>query len=108
VKPYRARYTQEAAGRIRKLHPQIKREVRDGIRALLDAPLAGHALQFDPARIIHERFCCKRGYAVPTGVLAAQSVSILFQVCLPPSRLCLPVSQRVYAFSPRPVMNNAG
>jgi mRNA-degrading endonuclease RelE of RelBE toxin-antitoxin system len=47
VKPYRARYTREAAGRIRKLHPQIKREVREGIRALLDAPLAGHALQFD-------------------------------------------------------------
>ena len=29
------------------------------------------------ARMIHERFCCKRGYAVPTGVLATQSVNIL-------------------------------
>ena len=42
--PYRARYTPEAAERIRKLHPEIKREIRDGIRTLLNNPLAGHAL----------------------------------------------------------------
>jgi mRNA interferase RelE/StbE len=44
VTPYRARYTPEAAERIRKLHPEIKREIRDGIRTLLNNPLAGHAL----------------------------------------------------------------
>jgi hypothetical protein len=66
------------------------------------------SIPFSLTRIIHERFCCKRGYAVPTGVLATQSVNILFQVCLPPSWLRLPVSQRVCAFSRRTVMNNAG
>jgi mRNA-degrading endonuclease RelE of RelBE toxin-antitoxin system len=49
VKGYRARYTPEAAGRIRKLHPQIKREIREGIRSLLQTPLAGHALHFELA-----------------------------------------------------------
>lgn len=42
--PYRARYTPEAADRIRKLHPEIKREIRDGIRTLLTNPLAGRPL----------------------------------------------------------------
>jgi hypothetical protein len=40
-------------------------------------------------RIIHEDFYCNRRYAATTsltaGGLAAQSVNILFQVCLPPS-----------------------
>jgi addiction module RelE/StbE family toxin len=47
VKGYRARYTKDAAERIRKLHPQVKREIKQGIRELLVAPLAGHALQFE-------------------------------------------------------------
>ena len=47
MKAYRARYTPEAAGRIRKLHPEIKRDVREGTRVLLASPLAGHSLQFD-------------------------------------------------------------
>jgi hypothetical protein len=47
------------------------------------------------ARIDHEGFYCNRGYAVATGVLATQSIDILFQVCLPSSWLCLPVSQCV-------------
>ncbi len=47
MKAYRARYTPEAAGRIRKLHPQIKQEIKDGIRMLLTSPLAGHQLQLE-------------------------------------------------------------
>ena len=47
MKTYRARYTPEAAQRIRHLHPQIKQEIREGIRALTEAPLSGHALQFE-------------------------------------------------------------
>ena len=43
--PYRVRYTSEAAGRIRKLHPQVKQEIREAIRTLLDSPLSGHSLQ---------------------------------------------------------------
>jgi len=49
VKGYRARYTNEAAERIRKLHPQVKREIKQGIKELLVAPLTGHALQFELA-----------------------------------------------------------
>jgi addiction module RelE/StbE family toxin len=49
VKGYRVRYTKEAAERIRKLHPQVKHEIKQGIRELLVAPLAGHALQFELA-----------------------------------------------------------
>lgn len=49
MKGYRARYTTEAAERIRKLHPQVKREIKRGIKELLLAPLAGHALQFELA-----------------------------------------------------------
>lgn len=45
MKPYRVRYTLEASGRIRKLHPEIKQEIRDAIRTLQDSPLAGHNLQ---------------------------------------------------------------
>jgi mRNA-degrading endonuclease RelE of RelBE toxin-antitoxin system len=47
VKRYRVRYTTEAAGRIRNLHPQIKKEIREGIRILLQTPLAGHPLHFE-------------------------------------------------------------
>jgi mRNA-degrading endonuclease RelE of RelBE toxin-antitoxin system len=42
---YRVRYTPEAAGRIRKLHPEVKQEVQDAIRILMDSPLSGHTLQ---------------------------------------------------------------
>jgi mRNA interferase RelE/StbE len=44
VKARRARYTPEAAERIRKLHPLIKKEVREGVRSLLDNPLLGYVL----------------------------------------------------------------
>ncbi|BCA56613.1 hypothetical protein W02_37530 [Nitrospira sp. KM1] len=49
MKGYRARYTREAAERIRKFHPQVKREIKQGIKELLVAPVAGHALQFELA-----------------------------------------------------------
>lgn len=44
MKARRARYTPEAAERIRKLHPLIKKEVWEGIRALLDNPILGYTL----------------------------------------------------------------
>jgi mRNA-degrading endonuclease RelE of RelBE toxin-antitoxin system len=47
MKACRARYTQEAAGRIRKLHPDVKRESKAGIPPLIERPLAGHPLQFE-------------------------------------------------------------
>lgn len=49
MKGYRARYTKGAAERIRKLHPQVKHEIKRGIKELLVTPLAGHALQFELA-----------------------------------------------------------
>lgn len=49
MKGYRARYSKEAADRIRKFHPQVKHEIKRGIKELLVAPLAGHALQFELA-----------------------------------------------------------
>jgi hypothetical protein len=42
------------------------------------------------------------------GVLAAQSLTVLFQVRLGPLRLCLPVSLRDSTISQRTIMNNAG
>src|SRR5205807_8241303 len=64
------------------------------------------------ARIIHEGFYYNRRYAATTsltaGGLAARSVNILFQVCLPPSRLRAPVSRGVSAVSSRTPVNNAG
>ena len=44
---YRVRYTLEAAERLRKFHPEIKREIRQGIRELLISPLSGHPLQLE-------------------------------------------------------------
>jgi mRNA-degrading endonuclease RelE of RelBE toxin-antitoxin system len=44
VKARRARYTPEAAERVRRLHPLIKKEIREGIRILLDNPLLGYPL----------------------------------------------------------------
>ena len=65
-----------------------------------------------PARSIHEGFYCNRRYAATTsltaGGLAAQSVNILFQVCLLPSRLRAPVSRVVSAVSSRTLVNTAG
>jgi hypothetical protein len=62
--------------------------------------------------MIHENFYCNRRYAAATsltaGGLAAQSVNILFQVCLPPSRLRAPVSRGVSVVSSRTLVNNAG
>ena len=43
--PYRVRYTPEAAERIRKLHPEVKQEIRQAIRTLQNTPLTGHPLQ---------------------------------------------------------------
>jgi hypothetical protein len=64
------------------------------------------------ARNIHEDFYCNRRYAATTsltaGGLAAQSVDILFQVCLLPSQLRAPVSHGVLAVSSRTLVNNAG
>jgi hypothetical protein len=42
------------------------------------------------------------------GGLAARSVNILFQVCIPPFRLRAPVSLAVSAVSSRTLVNNAG
>jgi mRNA interferase RelE/StbE len=47
MKALRARYTPEAADLIRKLHPDIKRRIREAIRGLIESPLQGHELRFD-------------------------------------------------------------
>ena len=64
------------------------------------------------ARIIHEDFYRNHRYAAMTsltaGGLAAQSVNILFQVCLSSSRLHAPVSLGVSAVSSRTLVNNVG
>jgi mRNA-degrading endonuclease RelE of RelBE toxin-antitoxin system len=44
---YRVRYTPVAAARIRKLHPDVKREIKAGIRNLCDRPLEGRPLQYE-------------------------------------------------------------
>ena len=76
----------------------------DGAKAYLHHPVL--------ARNIHEDFYCNRRYAattsLPAGGLAAQSVDILFQVCLLPSQLRAPVSRGVLAVSSRTLVNNAG
>ena len=68
--------------------------------------------QFNLARIIHEGFYCNRRYVAATsltaGGLAAQSVNILYQVCLPPSRLRAYVSLGVSAVSSGTLVNNTG
>jgi len=61
VKGFRARYTTEAAERIRKLHPQVKQEIKAGIKELLLSPLAGHALQFELSGL---RSCRVRTYRI--------------------------------------------
>lgn len=47
--PLRTRYTAEAAALIRKFHPDVKREIRQGLRHLVEHPLAGHELHFELA-----------------------------------------------------------
>ena len=73
---------------------------------------SGNTIALDLARIIHEGFYCNRRYAatisLTAGGLAARSVNILFQVCLPPSRLRAPVSLAVSSVSSRTLVNNAG
>jgi hypothetical protein len=63
-------------------------------------------------RIIHEDFYYNRRYAATTsltaGGLATQSINILFQVCLPPSRLRAPVSHGVSAVTSRTLVKNPG
>lgn len=47
MRPYRARYTPEAAAIIKKLHPTIKAVVRAGIKEIVEDPLTGRELQFE-------------------------------------------------------------
>ena len=54
--PHRVRYTPEAEGRIRKLHPEVTQEIRDVIRILKGSPLTGHSLQ--------QELFCYRSYRV--------------------------------------------
>ena len=90
-----------------------------GLGWLLGATMLAYAKQlgyrsviFNRARITHEDFYCNRRYAaatsLPAGGLAAQSVNILFQVCLSSSRLRAPVSCGVSAASSRTLVNNEG
>jgi hypothetical protein len=63
------------------------------------------------ARIIHERFCCNRGFAAATRLRWQARHSPprrTVQVRLGISRLRMPVSQRDCAISRRTVTNNAG
>ena len=53
---YRPRYTIEAAARIRKLHPEVKRRARAAIDLLLKSPLGGHALHDELAGLRSYRF----------------------------------------------------
>jgi len=47
MKALRTRYTPEAAALVRRLHPDIKRRVREGVRDLALNPLLGHELRFE-------------------------------------------------------------
>ena len=49
MRRYRPRLAPEAAARIRSLHPHIKREIRQALDSLIDAPLSGHSLHFELA-----------------------------------------------------------
>jgi hypothetical protein len=59
-------------------------------------------------RIIHERFCCKRGYTAATGSLAVQPFDILHEYASGLHDSECPFSLRVCTLSRRTVMNNAG
>jgi len=91
----------------------IEQPSREGIQSLLSPQFDSTVVHPAPqAHIIHERFCCNRGSAAATslsaGRLAAQSLNVLFQVRVGPSRLRVPVSQCGCAISRRTVMNNVG
>ena len=45
MRVYRVRYPPEAAGRTRKLHPDIRKQIRAAAEHLAETPLEGHALQ---------------------------------------------------------------
>ena len=47
MKTLRVRYTPEAARLIRKLHPDVKRLVRQATYHLIEHPLSGHELHFE-------------------------------------------------------------
>lgn len=47
MRTYRARYTPEASGLIKKLHPTIKAAIRAGLRDIMKDPLAGRELRFE-------------------------------------------------------------
>ena len=49
MKGYRARLSPNAAARIRRLHPHVKREIRQAVDLLINAPLSGHSLHFELA-----------------------------------------------------------
>lgn len=49
MRPLKVRHTLEAASLIRKLHPEVKRHIRQAIRQLGEHPLLGHELQFELA-----------------------------------------------------------
>ncbi len=68
------------------------------------------AVFFLRARIIQRALDLASAVAthLTAGGLAAQSVNILCQVCLPPSRLRAPVSRGVSAVSSRNLVNNVG
>ena len=52
---YRPRYTPEAATRVRKLHPEVKRRARAAVDHLLESPLTGHALHDELAGLRSNR-----------------------------------------------------
>ena len=68
------------------------------------------AVFFLRAKIIQRAFDLASAVAthLTAGGLVAQSVTILFQVCLLPSRLRAPVSHGVSAVSSRILVNNVG
>ena len=47
MRSYRVRYTPEVATRIRRLHPEVKKEIREAVGTLLATPFSGHELQFE-------------------------------------------------------------
>ena len=47
MKGWRARVTPEAARLIRKIHPEVKYRIWEGIRNLVENPLLGHELRFE-------------------------------------------------------------
>jgi mRNA-degrading endonuclease RelE of RelBE toxin-antitoxin system len=61
VRVYRVRYPPEAAGQTRKLHPDIKKQIRAAADHSAQSPLEGHALQ---AELSGLQSCCVGRYRV--------------------------------------------